>query len=93
MSAHTRVVSAVLSFDDWSHPLRFAPSVIESLDAADAKLFDQVWAEAGDEKHWLQATGLSSGADMASKSLTARFPWLPPKAVKAVANAAAYQWR
>ena len=93
MSAPTRVVSAILGFDDWSYPWRFAASVTESLGAADARLFEEVWAEAGDEKHWLQATDLPSGAKAASESLTTCFPWLPPEAVKALANAAAYQWR
>lgn len=92
MSAQKQIVSAICKFDDWSHPWRFASSVTESLGAADAKLFEEVWAEAGDQKHWLEASDLPA-ATAASEALTARFPWLSPEAVKAIANAAAYQWR
>lgn len=93
MSNHTQIASAICRFDDWGRPWQFAPFVAESLGAMDAELFGEVWAEAVDERHWLQASDLPGGANAASEVLSARFPWLPPEAVKALANAAAYQWR
>lgn len=93
MSAQTNLVAAIQRFNEWHYPWLFEPRVTASLRGADAELFREVWAEARDEKHWLHASDLSKGGDAACEVLSRRYPWLPPEAVEALANAAAFQWR
>ena len=93
MSTHAKLLAAIQRFGDWNHPWLFDSSTSESLDDSDSRLFAEVWAEAVDPEHWLGASDLAKGADVAAAALSRRFPWLPPEAVKALANAAAYQGR
>ena len=92
MSGTANVCDAVAGFNDWSRPWEFPTHVAASLAAEDGELFQAIWAEATDAKHWTLAN-LAACAEGVQFALAARFPELDAATVTAIANAAAYQWR
>jgi hypothetical protein len=92
MDSEQTVGLAISHFEDWSHPWKFFEFVRASLNVRDQSLFDVIWHEANRFDHWDSPT-LQDGAANAERGLKQTFPGLKQDAIKAVANAAAYQWK
>jgi hypothetical protein len=55
-------------------------------------LFEDLWREASDERHW-QSADLGSCARSAASAIREKFPTVSEVAAKAIANAASYEWK
>lgn len=93
MASAEQIISAIRLFDDWGRPWAFGETVKRSLEVTGASLFDEIWTEALNSRHWLSASDLPNGSRIASEALVARYEWLPAAVADIVAHAAAYQWR
>lgn len=92
MNAIHRIGAAVIGFRSWQQPWLFAGTVGAALSESDRPLFERIWAEACDARHWTDAD-LAQAAAQARQALEAGFPGLGTAVAAAIADAAAYQWR
>lgn len=91
METNATITAAIRRFD-MRTPWLFRDAVAASLDAANARLFREIWEEAIAPTHWCQSD-LATCAREASSALQQRFTFLKHEAADVVASAAAYQWR
>ncbi len=86
------IQTAVAQFDDWQHPWKFHDAVSSTLPSNEKAEFETVWQTAMDDKHW-NAADFQQCAANAIAAVEVLFPRLETRAVKAIVNAAAYQWK
>ncbi|QSI76651.1 hypothetical protein [Niveibacterium microcysteis] len=81
-------------FDRWSEPWSFEASVETKLAGfgEELLLFQSVWATACEPEIWISGTFVEACANTAI-AISKQYPWLYAKAVRQIANGAAYQWR
>lgn len=91
-AAWEHVNATVLAFADWDKPWTFQPFVAGNLLAPARRLFDEAWQVALGSAHW-RVSDLATGAHEADVALRNKFHELNPAATRAIARAAAYQWR
>jgi hypothetical protein len=92
MNAIDRIGAAVAGFRSRQQPWLFAGAVGAALAESERALFERIWAEACDARHWTDPD-LARAAAQARQALEAGFPGLGHAAASAIAEAAAYQWR
>jgi hypothetical protein len=91
MRSDDAVQTAIAHFKDWNSPWTFCDFVQRSLSIGDREHFEAIWREAIRAEHWDSAK-LQDGTANAEGALTRRIPHLEVGVIKAIANAAAYQW-
>lgn len=84
----------VVSYPAWDRPWEFNQWVVNTIgrNQAESALFEEVWQEALDPRHWRSAD-LARCGRVAESAVRARFPELSREAVDCIVNAASYQWR
>ena len=88
------VNDAIVSYRDWSHPWMFYHYVKTRLGHRESSqaLFEDVWRETLDDRYWRLAD-LNSSAECAISGVREKFPTMSEAALRAIANAAAYEWK
>lgn len=91
--ASSTLNEVIASFDSWSQPWTFSAHVEERISSShDMALFNEALAVANDKALWLAASDIAEGSKSAEAALQ-RFGGLDSAARKALARAAAYQWK
>lgn len=85
----------IANFDAWHEPWSFTDIVAQRLSRrskGSLSLFESIWAEAMAPRNW-NATDLAACAETTARSIHAKFPKLSERSMKAIINAAAFNWR